>query len=251
MYDTFYDVLASRYDILQSDMDCARWADYLTGLIDTYCHTGSETKSIIDLGCGTGSVDVILAAKGFDITGIDNAEAMLEIATAKENADKITWVLHDIIDFEMDGKADCFLSLLDTIDHIMSKAKIGGIIRNVSDHLNDGGVFIFDVITEKHLKETFGENVFYQDYEDFLLLWINHYDERRKVNTAELTFFEDDGSGKYDRYDGELKEKFYPESFFVEEAAKAGLTHKATFGELTLDKPGRDEERIFMVFVKE
>ena len=234
MYDTFYDVLASRYDILQSDMDCARWADYLTGLIDTYCHTGPETKSIIDLGCGTGSVDVMLAAKGFDVTGIDNAGAMLETATAKKNADKVTWVLHDIIDFEMDGKADCFLSLLDTMDHIMSKAKISGIMRNVADE-----------------KIQLYRNVFYQDYEDFLLLWINHYDEKRKVNTAELTFFEDDGSGKYDRYDGELKEKFYPESFFVSEAAKAGLTHKATYGELTLDKPGTDEERIFMVFAKE
>jgi len=251
MYETFYDVLASRYDVLQSDMDCERWAYYLADLIKEFCRTGSEEKSIIDLGCGTGSVDVLLAERGFDVTGIDNAEAMLEIASAKQNADRITWVLHDIIGFEMEGKADCFLSLLDTMDHIMSRAKISGIMHNVSDHLEDGGVFIFDVITEKHLKDTFGENVFYQDYEDFLLLWINHYDEKRKVNTAELTFFENDGSGKYDRYDGELKEKFYPESFFISEAAKAGLTHKATFGELSRDVPGEDEERIFLVFVKE
>ena len=251
MYDTFYDILASRYDVLQSDMDCNRWALYLKGLIKKYCKTGSRKKSIIDLGCGTGSVDVLLASMGFDVTGIDNAATMLEIASSKENADKITWVLHDITDFEMDGEADCFLSLLDTMDHMMSRAKISGIMQNVTDHLKKGGVFIFDVITEKHLKVTFGDNVFYQDYEDFLLLWINHYDEKTKTNTAELTFFESDGEGKYDRYDGALKEKFYPESFFIKEAAKAGLVHKGTFGELSDEAPGADEERIFLVFAKE
>ena len=251
MYDTFYDILASRYDVLQSDMDCGRWAMYLEGLIKKYCRTGSRRKSIIDLGCGTGSVDVLLASRGFKVTGIDNASTMLEVASAKENADKITWVLHDITDFEMDGEADCFLSLLDTMDHMMSRAKISGIMRNVASHLKKGGVFIFDVITEKHLKETFGDNVFYQDYEDFLLLWINHYNEKTKTNTAELTFFESDGAGKYDRYDGALKEKFYPESVFIKEAAAAGLVHKGTFGELSWEAPGADEERIFLVFAKE
>ena len=250
MNDTFYDILATRYDILQSDMDCRKWADYISRLIEEKCRSGSEIKRIVDLGCGTGSVDVILAEKGYDITGIDNAEAMLEIASAKENADKITWVLHDITDFEMDDKVDCFLSLLDTMDHIMSKTMIRKIMRNVSSHLLPGGLFIFDVITEKHLKETLGDNIFYQDYYDFLLLWINHYDSKSKKNTAELTFFESDDSGKYDRYDGELVERFYPEEFFVNEAAKAGLKHRGTYGELVKRKPGADEERIFLVFEK-
>jgi len=251
MFDTFYDVLAARYDTLQSDMDCGRWADFLEEIINDLCTTCSGTKSIIDLGCGTGSVDVLLSSKGFDVTGVDNAEAMLEIASGKDEEGKITWLLHDITDFEPDGKTDCFLSLLDTMDHIMDKEKITGIFRSVSDHLLPGGVFIFDVITEKHLARTLGENVFYQDYEDFLLLWINHYDSREKVNTAELTFFEVDEEGKYDRYDGDLVERFYPEDDLIIMASSMGLVHKATYGELKRAAPSEDEERIFLVFAKE
>lgn len=251
MIDTFYDVLAVRYDTLQSDMDCGRWADYLDGLIKDHCSTASAVRGLIDLGCGTGSVDVLLSAKGYDITGVDNAQAMLEIASAKDEEGKITWLLHDITEFEPEGKTDCFLSLLDTMDHIMDEEKLRGIFRRVSDHLLDGGVFIFDVITEKHLSVTFGENVFYQDYEDFLLIWINHYDSEEKINTAELTFFEEDEDGKYDRYDGDLTERFYSEEDLTAMAKEAGLVHKATYGELKRTAPSEDEERIFLVFVKE
>ena len=57
-----------------------------------------------------------------------------------------------------------------------------------------------------------------------------------------LTFFEDDGTGKYDRYDGELVERYYSEEDLCEMAARAGLVHETTVR--------RDEERFFMVFSK-
>ena len=248
---SFYDVLAARYDLLQSDMDCEAWAGYLSRLISEYCRTGSEVKTVIDLGCGTGSVDIPLADSGYDVIGIDNAPAMLEVASAKENADKVQWILRDITDIELDFQADCFLSLLDTLDHITDEKVLGNIFNNVSKYLLPGGVFIFDVITRKHLAETFADNIFYQDYEDFLLLWVNRYDPDTEINTAELTFFEDDGTGRYIRSDGDLVERFYPESFFIEAASSAGLKHLKTFGELSLEAPSSDEERIFMVFIKE
>ena len=251
MSDSFYDVLASRYDVLQSDMDCPKWASYVKGLIGKYCRTDSETKSIIDLGCGTGSVDIPLALAGFDVIGIDNAPAMLEMATSKEDSEKVMWVDSDIVDFELDGKTDCFISMLDTLDHITDQDALNRIFINVSEHLLPGGVFIFDVITRKHLSETLGSNIFYQDYEDFLLLWVNHFDEESEINTAELTFFEDDGTGKYDRYDGDLVERFYTKEFLIKLAEGAGLVHKATYGELSDEAPAEDEERIFMVFARE
>ena len=251
MEDTFYDILAARYDTLQSDMDCRRWADYLSGLIGRFCKTSSSAKRIVDLGCGTGSVDIPLAQKGYDVTGIDNAQVMLEVASSKEDSEKVCFVLGDITDLEMDYDADCFLSLLDTLDHIMDPDALRKIFRNVYDHLLPGGVFIFDVITQKHLEETFADNVFYQDYEDFLLLWVNNYDSEEQINTAELTFFESDGCGRYIRYDGDLTERFYHEDLLIEMGKEAGLTHKATFGELSDEAPCEDEERIFMVFVKE
>jgi SAM-dependent methyltransferase len=41
------------------------------------------TRTVLDLGTGSGNVALLLAADGFDVTGIDLAEGMLERARAK------------------------------------------------------------------------------------------------------------------------------------------------------------------------
>ena len=246
--DNFYDCLARHYDTMQSDMDVRQWADYYSSLIGK--HSGIKVRTITDLGCGTGSVDIALARLGYKVTGIDSAEEMLIMASAKSGAGKIIWSLQDITDFELPDKTDCFISVLDTMDHITDEKAVERIFARVSSCLNGGGVFVFDVITRKHLAKTLADNVFYEDYEDFTLLWLNSYDNNTRTNTAELTLFERQEDGLFIRYDGELVERFYPESFFVKAAKKAGLEHLASYDELSCDAPGKDSERIFLVFGK-
>ncbi len=41
---------------------------------------GSTPKRILDLGCGTGLLGDALAARGHEVTGVDPAAAMLEVA---------------------------------------------------------------------------------------------------------------------------------------------------------------------------
>ena len=233
---------------MQSDMDAGEWADYYASLIER--HSGIKVRTVTDLGCGTGSVDICLARKGYKVTGIDSAEQMLMLASAKRGAGKIIWSLQDITDFKLPFNTDCFISVLDTMDHIMDEDALEAMFANISGYLNAGGVFVFDVITKKHLAGTLGDNVFYQDYEDFTLLWLNSYDSATCTNTAELTLFEKQTDGRFVRYDGDLIERFYPEKFFVKAAKRAGLTHLATYDELSDSAPGKDSERIFLVFGK-
>lgn len=237
----FYDVLAWHYDEMQSDMDTHHWADLLDSLIRE--HGKIAVNSITDLGCGTGSVDILLADKGYQITGIDSAEGMLVEASSKDPEGRIIWSLQDITDFELPENTDCFLSLLDTLDHIMEPDVLQRVFDKVSENLNEGGLFIFDVITEKHLEETLGDNIFYEDYEDFTLLWQNRYDKDTKINTAELTFFTLRDDGAYDRADGDLVERFYALDLLEKMGGKSGLKLASTLSE--------DEERVFMVFIKE
>jgi predicted RNA methylase len=44
---------------MQSDMDVRVWADYYSSLIER--HSNIRVRTITDLGCGTGSVDIRLA----------------------------------------------------------------------------------------------------------------------------------------------------------------------------------------------
>jgi SAM-dependent methyltransferase len=246
--DNFYDCLARHYDTMQSDMDVRAWAEYYASLIER--HSKIKVRTITDLGCGTGSVDIPLAKMGYKVTGIDSAGQMLTLASARRGAGKIIWSLQDITDFELPFKTDCFISVLDTVDHITDENAIRKMFANIADYLNAGGVFVFDAITRKHLAKTLADNVFYEDYEDFTLLWLNSYDADTRTNTAELTLFEKQADGRFVRYDGDLVERFYPEKFFVQTAKKAGLVHLGTYDELSDNAPDKDSERIFLVFGK-
>jgi SAM-dependent methyltransferase len=50
---------------------------------------------VADIGCGTGSLAVLLAGNGCTVMGVDPAAASLEVAKSKDAAGKVTWVCGD------------------------------------------------------------------------------------------------------------------------------------------------------------
>lgn len=49
-------------------------------------HLPAAPAAVADIGCGTGSLSVLLAAEGYAVTGLDYAPAMLRAARAKARA---------------------------------------------------------------------------------------------------------------------------------------------------------------------
>lgn len=47
---------------------------------------------VLDIGCGTGCLAVLLAESGRTVVGVDPAEASLEVAKSKHSTRKITWL---------------------------------------------------------------------------------------------------------------------------------------------------------------
>lgn len=54
-----------------------------------------NAKSVLDIGCGTGCLASLLCENGFEVTGLDPAEASLEIARKKPNTSDVKWILGD------------------------------------------------------------------------------------------------------------------------------------------------------------
>jgi len=48
-------------------------------------------RTMLDVGCGTGSLAVMASAMGLDVVGVDPAKASIEVARAKPGASKVTW----------------------------------------------------------------------------------------------------------------------------------------------------------------
>src|SRR5215470_13134777 len=62
--------------------------------LDPYLAMADEfgVHSVIDLGCGTGTLACRLAARGFEVVGIDPAAASLDVAKRKVYAPLVRWI---------------------------------------------------------------------------------------------------------------------------------------------------------------
>lgn len=76
--------LAAIYDALDPDR---RDLDAYVDLVD---ELGADR--VLDVGCGTGSLALMLAARGQDVVGVDPAAASLAVARAKPGAHRVRWV---------------------------------------------------------------------------------------------------------------------------------------------------------------
>src|SRR6476659_7093302 len=79
--------LARVYDPLDPDRDDL---DVYLAIVEQL-----EARSVLDIGCGTGTFACLLAERGVEVTAVDPAAAMLEVARAKPGADIVQWVHGD------------------------------------------------------------------------------------------------------------------------------------------------------------
>lgn len=79
--------LAILYDVLDDDRSD----------LDAYVAIAEEVgaASVVDIGCGTGSLAVRLASSGRAVVGVDPAAASLAVARTKPLAERVTWVHGD------------------------------------------------------------------------------------------------------------------------------------------------------------
>jgi SAM-dependent methyltransferase len=52
---------------------------------------------VLDIGCGTGALAILLAGIGVCVTGVDPAEASLDVARDKDAAEQVTWIHGDAL----------------------------------------------------------------------------------------------------------------------------------------------------------
>ncbi|MEV1333737.1 class I SAM-dependent methyltransferase [Micromonospora costi] len=65
--------------------------------LDAYLAIAREwpTELVLDIGCGTGSLAILLAGHGHRVVGVDPAEASLQVAKLKDEAERVRWIHGD------------------------------------------------------------------------------------------------------------------------------------------------------------
>jgi SAM-dependent methyltransferase len=76
--------LAEVYDPLDPDRSDL---DAYAAMVDEF-----GARSILDIGCGTGTLACLLANRDLNVTAVDPAVASLEVARTKPGSDRVRWV---------------------------------------------------------------------------------------------------------------------------------------------------------------
>ena len=75
-----YHDLAVSYDRLTNDVDYHATVDFYYEILK---REGLQPRTAVDLACGTGSVALLLAERGLQVTGVDLSWEMLTVASQK------------------------------------------------------------------------------------------------------------------------------------------------------------------------
>ena len=150
-----------------------------------------EQNTILDLGCGTGTLTQLLAAQGYDMIGIDNAQEMLQIAIEKRDSAglDILYLLQDMRTFELYGTVGAVISVCDSVNYLLEEEEIVQTFRLVNNYLFPQGIFIFDFNTVYKYAQVIGDATIAENREECSFIWDNYYHEEEQINEYDLTVF--------------------------------------------------------------
>lgn len=134
------------YNLLYKDKDYEGEAAYIHGLIQ---RNRPGAASVLDLGCGTGRHDLLLAEKGYAVTGVDMSEEMLAVANSclpafDERSVPVRFVQGDVRTVRLGQKFDAVISLFHVMSYQTANVDLQNAFMTACEHLDRGGVFIFD-----------------------------------------------------------------------------------------------------------
>lgn len=138
---TFGENYSRYYNLLYKDKDYNGEVDYITEIVKRYGKP--ETKELLDIGCGTGKHLKLFRDKGFSIAGVDLSESMItEAKLYLDQADNL--YCGRASEFSLNKKFDVIVSIFHVMSYQTENSEIQKVFENVYNHLNDGGLFIFD-----------------------------------------------------------------------------------------------------------
>ncbi|GAA0181896.1 class I SAM-dependent methyltransferase [Clostridium sediminicola] len=242
-----YEEFAYIYDsLIYGDINYCKWAEKIFEICKGKCVC---FDNYLDIACGTGNLTIEVTKYFKHTWGLDLSSDMLMEAENKFRTRNIkaNFVCQDMTMIKLNKKFDLITSALDSANYITDSNNLKEFFRGVYNHLNDDGVFIFDINSYFKLSEILGNNLYTYDNEDVVYIWDNSF-ENDIVNMY-LTFFiknEED----YKRFDEYHTERAYKEEFLENMISSVGFEVNAKLDNYTDDEVNDKTERITYVLTK-
>lgn len=223
-----YNWFAQIYDELMDDTLYSKWLEYTTDRI-------SKSDAILELGCGTGILGIMLSKTGYNMTGLDLSEEMLSLAYDRQVKEDTFFPLlqRDMRDLSELPEYDAVVCYSDALCYMTNEQELLAVFKEVQSSLATGGIFLFDVHSVYKMNE-FLETSFHAEVENIFFAWDSYQGDHSYSVEHHLSFFVHSKENKYERFEEVHKERTYPLDTYRNLLKQAGFNTievTADFGE--------------------
>lgn len=236
-----YETLASCYDGLMTGGEYRRRAAFLVRRLK---RSPIPVETVLDLGCGTGTIACLLAEQGFQVLAADESEDMLAQAAVKaESLERPPLFLRQSMPrLRLAEPVDAVVSTIDSLNYLTRERDLRETFRRVRRWLKPGGLFLFDVNTPDKLRRM-DRQVYLDETEDSFCAWRTFFSERTGICTYQVDLFRRLPGGDWERSFEEHRERAWSEETLRNCLMEAGFSSVRLTGDLSERPPEVGEDR--------
>jgi SAM-dependent methyltransferase len=223
-----YEAIAPVYDDFTAHHDYELW---LGNLLPELRRHGLSGNRLLDVGCGTGKSFLPMLARGWEVTGCDISEGMLEVARTKTTG-SVPLSIADMRELPVFGEFDLVWCLDDAINYLLSKAELDQALSGMRANMAPQALLMFDVNTLSTYRTFFAEEEVVER-DGRRLIWRGRTPADAPPGSICEASFEVEGAegDALDQIPVELhRERHFPEIEILEALETAGLECVDAFG---------------------
>ncbi|MBL4931086.1 class I SAM-dependent DNA methyltransferase [Clostridium paridis] len=242
-----YKNLSNIYDnLIYEDIDYEKISDFIMNVAKSH---NINNDKYLDLATGTGNVAKYICKNFRENFLVDLSEEMLMEAGEKvrKNKSNAKVVLQDMRYLELNRKFNLITCVLDSTNYILSTEDLRLYFNGVYNHLEDNGIFIFDINSSYKIKEVLGNNIFNYNTDEIFYSWENYIEDN--VVEMELTFFVKEGTN-YRRFEEYHRERAYEEKEIEDIISSIGFEILGKHDDYTETSVMPESERIVYILKK-
>ena len=222
--NTYAGLHARHYDVVYADKPYPEEARFVDSLLR---EVGVTAGRLLDLACGTGRHAAEFVSLGWDVTGLDYSEVLLE--RARLNAPAARFVLQDMRELDLPGESfDAITCLFDAIGYALGDEAIVATLMAAGRHLRHKGALVIEFLHAPALRRNASpvrvrRYVLPNEGDELLRISQTRLDEQRNIMNVEFELLELRADGTYGRWLEAQANRFFSVEEMQELLERAGL----------------------------
>ena len=184
--------------------------------------------AVLDIGCGMGRHSMALSDTGFEVTGVDLSDTLLDVARQHDHSGKVQWRHGDMRKLPFaDASFDATVNLFTSFGYFTLEEDNIQVVQQIRRVLKEGGTFLIDFLNPAYVEQTLEPRTERSDEETGIVII-----EERSIKDGwvqkEITLNDPTEPGKPRQYLERVR--LYPLQWFEKRLAENGLRLEALYG---------------------